>query len=109
MRGCDPACSAAVMEIVCNKHGLFLHQVQLKPVAAIRWQGTHSSATLTNYAFGFLDHFLFLFASLYPEVHEGHSSSHWEVLLLHKSSVEIPWALWMFQGKNPGHLVASVI
>lgn len=36
MRGCDPACSAAVMEIVCNKHGLFLHQVQLKPVAAIR-------------------------------------------------------------------------
>lgn len=67
------------------------------------------AATLTNYAFGFLDYFLFLFAFLYPEVYEGDSSSHWEILLLRKSSVKIPWPPWMFQGKNPGHLVPSVI
>lgn len=111
MRGCDPAYSAAVMQIVCHKHGLFLHQVQLKPVATVRWDpfSWKKAATLMNYASVFLDLFLFIFASLYPEVCEGRSSSHWEILLLCKGSVKITSPLWIFQGKNPEHLVPRVI
>lgn len=93
VRGCDPAYSAAVLQIVCDKHGWTdLASSPVKTSCSSKVEETHfpGEGLQLIMLFGFWIVSCSSLLPCYPEVHEWRSSSHWEILLLHKSSVKIP-------------------